>query len=104
MHPVYQEKLASYDAVLDPRLSNCWLYVKSVFKDLPSAATIKAGASPAFGDIAVFDYNGLQHFAVVVSMGYGTFTITESNFGRHAITSREVSFADPHLKGFYSIK
>lgn len=63
-------------------------------------AELQKTATKAFGSVAVFDYNGIPHVAVVTRQGYGHFTITESNFGVDAVTSREVSFSDPHLVGF----
>jgi len=82
--------------------SNCYAYVEYVLGDLPSMATLQKTATNAFGNVAVFDYNGLPHVAVVVGTSYGHFTITESNFKGDYVSSREVSFADPHLVGFVS--
>lgn len=82
--------------------SNCYAYAEYILGDLPSMVTLQKTASPAFGKLAVFDYNGIPHVAVVdtARVSYGYFTITESNFGVDAITTRNVSFADPHLLGF----
>lgn len=82
---------------------NCYLYVKSRFPNLPQTAVIKANVSDAIGDVAVFKYSGLWHYAVVESVGYGTFSISETNFGVHKKTHREVSFSDPAFVGFYSL-
>lgn len=83
--------------------SNCYAYTEYVLGDLPPMAEIQKTATKAFGSVAVFDYNGIPHVAVVNTVaGYGYFTITESNFGVDAVTTRDVSFTDPHLVGFYS--
>lgn len=101
-HPVEPiKKTISYP---DDVFSNCYKYVKFRFPNLPNSATVKSGASVALGEVAVFDYNGLQHFAVVESIGYGTFSVSETNFGVHAITHRDVSFSDPHFRGFYDLQ
>lgn len=77
--------------------------MKSRFSELPTTAVIQAGKTKALGEIAVFDYSGTEHYAVVESIGMGTFHVSESHFGKNAISERDVSFADPHLRGFYSI-
>ena len=66
-------------------------------------ATLQKTATSTFGRLAIFDYSGLPHVGVVTRQGIGYFTITESNFGVDAVTSRQVSFSDPHLVGFYSL-
>ena len=69
-------------------------------------ATLQKTATKALGSVAVFDYNGIPHVAVVseLRVSYGYFTITESNFGVDAVTTREVKYSDPHLVGFYYLK
>lgn len=84
-------------------LSNCYLYVKTRFPNLPRTAVIKANVSDAIGDVAVFNYSGVWHYAVVESIGYGTFKITETNFGGDYKNTRDVSFADKSLVGFFSL-
>lgn len=96
MHPVEQE-LPYYIR------SNCYAYAEYILGDLPSMATLQKTATSTFGSVAVFDYNGLPHVAVVIGSGLDYFTITESNFGVDAVTSRMVRFDDPHLLGFYSL-
>jgi len=67
---------------------------------MPSMATIQKTASPAFGKVAVFNYSGVPHVAVVLSQGYGTFRVRESNYGGDFVSEREVSFSDASLLGF----
>lgn len=60
--------------------------------------------TPAFADVAVFDYYGVPHFAFVESMGMGFFAISETNYRRCTFTTRKISFDDPRLVGFYNSK
>jgi hypothetical protein len=82
-------------------LCNCYRYVAE-YIEIPRMAEILKTATPAFGNVAVFDYNGVPHFAIVTGMGVGTFDIRESNYTRCALTERTISFADPNLVGFYN--
>ncbi len=84
--------------------SNCYAYAESVVGDLPPMKTLQQSAGKAWGQLAVFDYNGLPHVAVTIKQGYGTFTVKESNYKAGTISTREVSFTDPHLLGFYTKK
>lgn len=96
--PVIVAKQGLGDAIL----CNCYLYVKSRFPTLPSSKQVIAGVTPAYGPVAVFDYDGLKHYAVVESMGVGTFTVSETNYKRCKSGTREISFADPSLLGFFT--
>jgi hypothetical protein len=86
----------------DPILCNCYAYAKQVYPTLPTTKKLLASTSKKFGKVAVFDYDGLPHYAVVDSMGIGTFTVTETNYKRCQRTTRTIKFNDPALVGFWS--
>ena len=83
----------------DSILYNCWKYVKTVFPDTPSTATILANLSDS-GEIAVFYYPdvNLYHYAVVESVN--PLVITETNYQSGKKTTR----TNPsRLIGFYDL-
>lgn len=91
-------------AAVPSALCNCWAYVRQTYPELPSMATLIAGADVAYGPIAVFVYeDGTPHIALTRGQGMGTFEIDEANYDACAQTHRAVSFADPHLVGFYQV-
>lgn len=62
--------------------------------------TIQKTATATFGSVAVFNYSGVPHVAVVIGQGFGEFYIRESNYGGDFIGERTVKFNDPALVGF----
>ncbi len=86
----------------DPVLCNCYAYSKQRYPSLPTTKKLLASTSKKFGKVAVFNYDGLPHYAVVESMGIGTFTVTETNYKRCQKTTRTIRFDDPALVGFWS--
>lgn len=86
----------------DPTLCNCYAYAKKIYPSLPPTKKLLASTSQKFGKVAVFDYDGLPHYAVVTGMGMGTFTVDETNYKRCKKTQRTIKFDDPALVGFYS--
>lgn len=83
-------------------LCNCYKYAKSKFPALPPTKTILNEVSKAYGPIAVFNYHGTKHYAVVEGMGEGVFYVSETNYRSCKYGEREVSFLDPFLLGFYT--
>jgi hypothetical protein len=87
---------------VSPVLCNCYLFVKERYHGLPRASQVIASTTRAFAPVAVFMYSGVQHFALVESMGIGFFTISETNYKKCQKTTRDIKFDDPALVGFYS--
>ncbi len=80
--------------------SNCYAYAEYILGDLPSMATLQSTAQPAFGRVAIFNYDGVPHVAVTLSDGIGSFTVKESNFEGDWVSTRTVYYNDPSLLGF----
>lgn len=79
-------------------LSNCYAYVKYVYPDLPSTATILSNLNQTDGEVAVFYYPDvdLYHYAVVESQN--PLVVTDTNYAGHTKTTR----TDPgRLIGYY---
>lgn len=83
--------------------SNCYAYVEYRLGDLPSMADVQATAHPQHGNVAVFNYHGIPHVAVVEEFDATTFSVTESNFKGDFVSHRVVTYTDASLKGFVNI-
>lgn len=88
----------------DAVLCNCWAYTKERHPALPSTKTIWANLTDEISDVAVFDYDGVPHYAVVEQVHGDTFTISETNYRRCQAGVREISIDDPRLVGFYQVQ
>lgn len=84
-------------------LYNCYLYVKSIYPSLPPTATIRANVSNEPAEVAVFNYSGTPHYAIVEEVGTSTITIVESNWNAGEITRRTVPIADQAFIGFFDL-
>lgn len=82
---------------------NCYLLLKEVFEHVPRLVELQGRASMTMGNVAVFDYDGIPHVAVVTGQGFGYFTIREWNYDDCEETVRDVSFLDPSLLGFVQL-
>ena len=82
-------------------VANCYSYV-SLFVDLPKMAQIKSNATPAVGRVAIFSYKGVKHIALITKLNTSTFSVKEANYHPALISTREVSYNDKSLIGFYS--
>ncbi len=87
------------EVVPDERLSNCWLYVKSLVPTLPNTKFLTPGSIPHIGSVAIFNY---PHYALVIKLEDAGFWVKESNFGGPGIRTRLVAWNDKHLTGFWS--
>lgn len=67
-------------------------------------AEMQKTASKSFGNVAVFNYSGVPHVAIVTGQGMGVFYIKEWNWEPGQETTREVSFADINLLGFVNLE
>lgn len=65
------------------------------FKDFPRAI-------PAVGRIAIFKYPNDYHVAFITELGDSTFIVKEANFKKCAVGTREISYSDPRLVGFFA--
>lgn len=83
-------------------LSNCWAYVKYVYSETPSTATMLANLSDD-GEIGVLYYasSNLYHYVVIESRADGLVTFTETNFKGHTKSTRTLSSAE--FVGFYKL-
>jgi hypothetical protein len=82
---------------------NCYSYLKYALNlPLPKMAHIIPNSDPRVGSVAIFRYaDGTKHVAYVQKMHGQTFTVREANFKAGLVATREVSFTDPYLQGFY---
>lgn len=99
---IYPQPLSKKEVSVS--LCNCYLGVKEKYPALPTVAVIKAHTTNALAQVAVFNYHGVDHFAIVESVGMGNFTISETNYNHCRAGSRTISFSDPSLVGFYAIE
>ena len=91
---------------------NCMNLLNKYFSDVPFMKEIQASAGVAFGNVAVFMYpptedfpDGMPHVAVTTGyMEAGTFQIEEYNYHECKQSRRMISFTDPRLVGFTTLK
>lgn len=91
------------DPLPDSVLCNCWAYLKEIYPTLPNTKEIHANLQKNTAEVAVFSYDGLNHYAHVVSVGTSTFSVEETNFKKCTKGSRIVQLSDPRLLGFYNV-
>lgn len=77
---------------------NCRSYA-SLFVTLPNGPLIP-NASPAIGHLAIFDYDGTPHVAVITEVGEEGFEVKEANYRPCKTGERVVRWDDPSLVGF----
>lgn len=93
--PVVKRKLAPNVAC------NCYLYVKQFVPNLPRSKFLVPNFKPREGRVALFNYDGLPHYAMIGTVTPTGFYIAhESNYKKCKISQgRFVSFNDPHYLG-----
>lgn len=94
----------SQDKAYQWTVCNCYSYVKvKTKKQLPRMATIVPNSTAKVGSIAIFNYSGLKHIAVVTSVHEGGIKISEANYEPCLTGERSVKLTDPALIGFMSL-
>lgn len=86
----------------DPILSNCWLLVQSVYPQLKNTSEVHTGDIPTVGTIAVFQYPGEMHYAIVTKLDLDGFWVRDSNFGGAGIRTHFIEWSNSHIRGFYN--
>ena len=79
---------------------NCYSYV-SLFVDLPRMAEIVPGSPPEVGGVAIYDFNGQKHLAVITGFKTGGFTWKDANRKPGLIQEGFTKWGDPKLRGFF---
>lgn len=67
-------------------------------------AAIQPNSPPGEGLIAIFDYHGIKHIALIQSLSETGFTVQESNYKQGVIDTRFVLYTDKALTGFFDPK
>lgn len=91
---------------------NAWLWVSCScvktarllgvkFPKIQTPADLVPNASPTVGGVVVLKYGSTWHMAKITKLNEGTMSVREGNFEPCAITSREISYNDSHIRGFY---
>ena len=64
-------------------------------KDLPTNGTMR------IGNVALFNYNGVYHAALITGININGFSIKETNYVKCKYTEREIRYTDKSIRGFY---
>lgn len=91
-------KVASTDALA----SNCWLYVKSIYPNLPNTYDIYTNTHPTVGAVAFFKYGDLNHYAIITKLTEDGFWVKDTNFGGPGYRTHFIAWDNPHIRGFYN--
>lgn len=86
---------------------NCYLYLKTRIRGLPSMAAIVPNGPPSVGTVAILEYKDretgalIKHVALIESMDATSFTVAETNWTACLFDRRTIEWGDPHLRGFF---
>ena len=82
---------------------NCYSLVKTKIRGLPKMVSIIPNTpEPIAGMVAVFDYSGTKHIAYITGVDTTGIEIFEANYEPCKVSSRFVSYDDPHLLGYWT--
>lgn len=81
---------------------SCVQFVKAMgVKVKGDASAIAPNGPPTIGGLVLFDYNGVGHVALIESFTSTGIHVKEANFEKCRVTERDVSFDDPHVRGYW---
>ncbi len=85
-------------------LCNCYLMVKGYVPSLPHTKDLKPNSPVRVGAVAIYDYDGIPHYALVLTVDHGDvyrhFEIG-SNIPHCERYERWVDEENPHLVGYW---
>lgn len=95
------EPTSTSTGIPEALLENCYMYSKSKVPNLPHTIDLYPNTPAVVGAVALFNYHGIPHYAVVLEVEIDRVLIDETNFhhGRH--DHRVISLQDPSLLGFW---
>lgn len=64
---------------------------------------VKPNTTISEGVIAIFDYSGVKHIAIVSRITANGFAVKESNYDAGVIGTRFITWNDHALVGFFSV-
>lgn len=101
------QQIASIAATTTPPVEdalacNCYAYVRSLIPSLPLANKLEGNSPAKAGAVAIFDYHGLPHYGIVVSISGDGFMLQDSNFKKCKYLTHFISWNDPAIEGFWS--
>ena len=67
-----------------------------------NASDLSPNTPPFKGAVALFNYDGVYHAALVTDLFYNFFTVKEMNYEPCKKTVRKIKWNDPALRGFWS--
>ncbi len=98
--------IAPAPVVIEQTYCSCVSYLRDF---IPSTPHVDAEwfvnfprVTPAVGEVAMFNYDGVYHVAFVSEINDGGFVIQEANFHKCQKGTRTIAWNDPHLVGFWA--
>lgn len=81
---------------------NCYQYAEHASGlDFPFMVGIQPNTRISIGSIAIFDYDGLKHLAVITELHETYFMVKEANYEKCKSGERKIQYNDRRLKGFW---
>lgn len=81
---------------------NCYAFVKTKIPTLPKTKDLVPNiGNPVPGGVAIFDYNGVKHYAYIQSVVQGSFVVSEANYEPCALGKRTILTTDSALVGYW---
>lgn len=76
-------------------------YLGVQFPAISSPADLKPNASPEVGAVVILKYGQTWHMAKITKLNEASMSVVEGNYEPCKISTREISYNDPHIIGFY---
>lgn len=86
----------------DATACNCYAYVKSKIPSLPLTKYLKPNTNLDVGVVALFNYRGTPHYAIVSKLEGVGFWVKDSNFGGCGYRTHYIKLDDPALIGYWN--
>jgi len=85
-----------------PYLCSCILGARRFGVNLPpgNAEDLIPNSTPVVGGVALFNYSGVHHTAVITELSEQTFSVIETNYKKCQKTQRDIRYNDPSIRGF----
>lgn len=66
------------------------------------ASLVKPNTTPHVGAVVIFDYSGLPHYGIIVSMDNDGFMLNDSNYGGPGIRTHFIDWDNRYIVGFWT--
>jgi len=80
---------------------NCFSYIKTIYPNFPAQDTLAPNSGPRIGAVVLMNYDGIPHYAYITAVSGDYFTVREANLTPCVLDTRQVSWTDKHIQGYW---